>query len=607
LGGGNQFARNLTEALQENEHEVYFDLKYPNLDIILMIDPRLELGHSTIGDQDIINYKKSRPEVVVIHRFNECDERKNTIGVNERIIWANRCADHSIFVSSWLRDLYLKDGWNCSGELESSVILNGSDKKIFRDDFHQDWNGQKTVSLVTHHWGNHWKKGFDIYQKLDQLLEDSEWRERIDFSYIGRMPEGFQFKNAKHLKPMSGEALSRELQKHDIYVTGSLDEPGSNHQNEGAFCGLPLLYIEQGSMPEYCDGFGVPFTEDNFEEKLEVILKDYSTYRVKIKDYPFSSKQCCDTYLELFKSLVAQKQGKVLSIQTRIVENLEISDLNPISENDLKLSQWISGNTEICNISLEQSYLELSNEAQCSLFGLVVSFLRSGKQNLRRSLTDFKHYALRGSSPFQDWFVQYIVSPNERCEQLNQLLFYRLLLHEAEGEIPEEAEANCLIKNLEEANSDTISRLLPMHLLSLLNQQEAADFPVLDIKNLVQSNGYPYTKNLHTIALYVYGLSLLEKPINDSEVIIDFVLLATPEQSLQEIEDSFYVLYRCGNDNEYRKDEVLLYMELCLSLAKKMQRNTKEDYSLSLLSSIYSFYHNFCNISSGSTRAIYCA
>ena len=54
-------------------------------------------------------------------------------------------------------------------------------------------------------------------------------------------------------------ALAAELKRHHAYVTGSMNEPGGNHQNEGALCGLPLLYRRSGCMPEYCAGFGIDF------------------------------------------------------------------------------------------------------------------------------------------------------------------------------------------------------------------------------------------------------------------------------------------------------------------------------------------------------------
>ena len=49
-------------------------------------------------------------KTVVVHRINECDERKNTDYVNKSLIKANKVADHTVFVSSWLKKfLLIKD------------------------------------------------------------------------------------------------------------------------------------------------------------------------------------------------------------------------------------------------------------------------------------------------------------------------------------------------------------------------------------------------------------------------------------------------------------------------------------------------------------------
>src|SRR3546814_3442018 len=81
------------------------------------------------------------------------------------------------------------------------------------------------------------------------------------------------------MAPLDGVALADALRSQHVYVTASLNEPGSNHQNEGALCGLPVLYRESGALPEYCAGFGVAFTTETFEEGLETMLRDYSNYR----------------------------------------------------------------------------------------------------------------------------------------------------------------------------------------------------------------------------------------------------------------------------------------------------------------------------------------
>ena len=94
------------------------------------------------------------------------------------------------------------------------------------------------------------------------------------------------------------------IRKYDIYLTGSLNEPSGNHHIEGAQCGLPLLYIESGALPEYCDGYGVSFNNLNFEIKLNEIIENYDLYLKKIKDYPNNSDLMCKEYLNVFEKVL---------------------------------------------------------------------------------------------------------------------------------------------------------------------------------------------------------------------------------------------------------------------------------------------------------------
>ena len=45
-----------------------------------------------------------------MQRVNECDERKNTENINKFYLNASEVADKVIFVSSWLRNIYLDIG-----------------------------------------------------------------------------------------------------------------------------------------------------------------------------------------------------------------------------------------------------------------------------------------------------------------------------------------------------------------------------------------------------------------------------------------------------------------------------------------------------------------
>ncbi len=306
-GGGNLFAINLKEYLTSEGHLVINNLDDPKIDIILITEPRKTSESSAFTHIDVQNYIKfTNAETMVVHRINECDERKGTNFVNKYLIEANKIADYTIFVSEWLQNLYENQGIN---KKNNKVILAGANKKIFNSNDKAIWNNEKKLKIVTHHWGANWNKGFKIYQKIDNLLNDEFWKKRIDFTYIGNLPNKFKFFNTNHIEPISGTDLSDELKKNHIYITGSINEPSGNHHIEGAQCGLPVMYIDSGGVKEYCKDFGIEYSEDDIEEKLKFVLENYDTYSNKIKNYPFNSEQMCNDFMNLFNEMLRNKKS----------------------------------------------------------------------------------------------------------------------------------------------------------------------------------------------------------------------------------------------------------------------------------------------------------
>jgi len=277
-----------------------------DIDIILLMDPRSRLPLFSFGAGAILRYLAFRnPRAVVVHRVNECDERKNTRHMNGLLTRANYCADHTVFVGSWLRDL---PAWRAAPPVESSVILNGADTKTFNARGFAPWNGKDPLKLVTHHWGGNWLKGFDIYERLDAMLASGPGANRIRFTYVGNLPKDFRFRHARHVAPLTGEALADELRSHHGYITASINEPGGNHQNEGALCGLPLLYRESGCLPEYCAGFGVPFSLETFETALHRLMSDYNELAGRMGAYPHTAERMTANWLDLVETLFSRRE-----------------------------------------------------------------------------------------------------------------------------------------------------------------------------------------------------------------------------------------------------------------------------------------------------------
>ena len=302
-GGGNQFAKSLVKEANRRGHQITFKLKDIDIDIILFTDPRSYIQGINFGSFEILNYLffKNR-NAIVIHRINECDERKNTNYMNKFLKWSNYCADYTVFISTWLKqlDIYQKN-------MQSKVILNGGDPEIFNDNKFHGWDGKSPLKIITHHWSPNFMKGFDVYQEIDNLLTNSEWSSKIEFTYIGNLPPGFFFKKTKHIKPISGKKLGLELSKHHLYLTASINEPAGMHHIEGIMCGLPIIYRESGALPEYCENYGVSFNERNFIPALKEIMNNYKEYKKRVSKYPNNSIKMSNEYLNLFEDLLKNR------------------------------------------------------------------------------------------------------------------------------------------------------------------------------------------------------------------------------------------------------------------------------------------------------------
>ena len=306
-GGGNLFAINLKNHLHSKGFKVVNNLDDDDIDIILITEPRRTSESSAFTHIDVQKYLKFvNSETLVMHRINECDERKNTKYLNKYMMNANKVADYTVFVSTWLKNLYENQGISTKN---NHVVLAGANKEIFNNNDYVPWDGSEEMRIVTHHWGASWNKGFDVYTNLDKLISSKKWQNKISFTYIGNLPKNFKFENTKVIKPLSGENLAEAIKKNHIYLTASINEPSGNHHIEGAQCGLPLLYIDSGGIPEYCSGFGEIFDKYNFEQKLEKIMHEYLENVENMKNYPNNSDIMCTEFENYFIEMIDNKEN----------------------------------------------------------------------------------------------------------------------------------------------------------------------------------------------------------------------------------------------------------------------------------------------------------
>lgn len=305
-GGGVIFARDLEDFLVQKQVDVVHSLHDDDIDIILQINPFPFLMKTAVFSYiDAYIYKLNHPRTVIIQGIHECDERKGTSYMNDLLVRACSYADDIVYVASWLKPLLENQGLNPNTPY--CVILHGSSRKYFNAYGRTKWDRKRPLKIVTHHWGAHMLKGHDVYQRLDQLLGTPTFRERFMFTFIGHYPAHLTYTHTRILPPLPRPELAHELKQHDVYITASRNEPAGLHHIEGALCGLPLLYLNSGALKEYCQGFGLEFTTETFEEKLLELYYHYEEYAEKMQSYHRFSETMGQEYLSLFETLLKER------------------------------------------------------------------------------------------------------------------------------------------------------------------------------------------------------------------------------------------------------------------------------------------------------------
>ena len=306
-GGGAFFVKNLTTFLNSNNVETTYELDN-NIDIIFIIDPR-KGTYKRYGLDEIINYKRINPSVKIIYRVNECDiKREVSINLEPLLVRTMVIADRVVFVSEWLKNYFINKYNTLQLEHKSSYVLNGVNANYFNFNKETRLNTNLNlgpIKLITHHWSNNYLKGFEIYNKLDQLLDNDKYKNVFELTYIGNYYTNYYPKNIKRLPPMSGQELANELKKHHIYLTATQNEPGAMHYLEGASCGLPVLYrTNGGGANEICSKFGEQYdTISDLFTKINKIVNNYKDYIDKIDTEYLKSERCSKEYFNTINDL----------------------------------------------------------------------------------------------------------------------------------------------------------------------------------------------------------------------------------------------------------------------------------------------------------------
>lgn len=300
-GGSSPFVTQLESWLRRLGYRVTYRLE-SDVRVILLIDPRKEGSTKPFGPDEIRAFRDRHPEVRVLHRVNECDRRKGTDFMDRMLHEANELADATVFISEWLLD-YHAERW-FDRDRPHAVAYNGADSAVFHPVGSAVYAGGAPFRVVTHHWSDNPLKGFDVYERLDGLIADGKLP-GVEFHVIGRWPATITWRAAKTCPPTHGRDLAGRLRACHAYITASRWEPCGMHHVEGAQCGLPLLYDEEGGgIVEAGERYGIAFRGDP-AEAIDTMRRDYALYRHRVLENMPSGERMCLVYGEMIQGLLA--------------------------------------------------------------------------------------------------------------------------------------------------------------------------------------------------------------------------------------------------------------------------------------------------------------
>jgi glycosyltransferase involved in cell wall biosynthesis len=235
---------------------------------------------------------------------NDNDVRKKTDQMDARLARFDAVADHTVFISEWLRDHHASKWFDRAKP--HTCILNGADPAVFHPVGSRDWRDGKPLRFVTHHWSDNWMKGFAAYREIDELIERGELP-GIELWIIGRWPAEITWKRARTFPPASGAALGDLLRQCHVYVTASQFEPGGMHFIEGLQCGLPLIFHEDGGgIVELARRYGLSFRED-VGAAVRGIRDRYAELRRTVLGEPPSGDGMCIAYRRVIQQMLGAR------------------------------------------------------------------------------------------------------------------------------------------------------------------------------------------------------------------------------------------------------------------------------------------------------------
>lgn len=299
-GGGNQFLLALRGELQRRGYDVGAGRVGPRTRHVLFNSFNFDMDRlrAQLGD-------RRRRGIRTLHRVDGPigAYRGRDEPVDREIHRINReLSDFTVFQSRYSLDKHLAMGLDFGDAV--AVIPNAVNPRIFHrgDRARQLDPSRERVRVIATSWSPNRRKGAEIYEWLDRHLDFS----RFEFTFIGNVEAAFS--NIRVEPPLPSAALARRLREHDIYITGSRNDPCSNALTEALACGLPAVYLVSGGHPEIVKQAGYGFHAP--EEVPALLERTVATYEQCVANIAVPGiAEVADRYAEHLGLYAAEGDG----------------------------------------------------------------------------------------------------------------------------------------------------------------------------------------------------------------------------------------------------------------------------------------------------------
>ena len=265
-GGANQFLKAIKTYLYE--HDLYEeDISKADIVLVNSSPTALELNK-------LFTLKRTRKDLLLVNRIDGpvyLIRGRNPYIDKAFYIFNETFCDGTIFQSQWSREQNYALGMK-KNKFETTIV-NAPDPKLFHKKDKKNLDKKSKIKIIATSWSDNWKKGFSVYQWLDEHLDF----EKYEMTFVGNSPVRFQ--NIILKSPMNSYDLASALKEHAIFITASENDPCSNALIEALHCGLPAIALRDGGHPELIGKGGEVFdTKEQIPSLLKKISENYDDY-----------------------------------------------------------------------------------------------------------------------------------------------------------------------------------------------------------------------------------------------------------------------------------------------------------------------------------------